>query len=262
MPVPTTIADLSATAASNSPAGSDQVGTSLDDYLRAIQAIIKQESVATIDLSTKTITGTLAQFNAACSDADFAPVASPTFSGTPSAPTAPAGTDTTQVATTEFVKDQFVLGTAVASTSGSSIDFTGIPSWVKRVTMMFVGVSSNGTNNFLVQLGAGSITSAGYAGASGSIANAGASITISNTAGLGIITGGGNVVFSGTATFSLVNASTNTWVGTLVLGRSDAAANPEFGAASISLAGTLDRIRFTTNSADTFDAGSVNILWE
>ena len=46
MPVPTSIADLDSTAANNSPAGSDSIGTSLDDYLRAHAAIIKQNSFA------------------------------------------------------------------------------------------------------------------------------------------------------------------------------------------------------------------------
>ena len=55
-------------------------------------------------------------------------------------------------------------GTAVASTSGTSIDFTGIPSWVKRITVMFNGVSTNGTSNLLVQIGAGSVTTSGYLG--------------------------------------------------------------------------------------------------
>ncbi len=47
-------------------------------------------------------------------------------------------------------------GTAVASTSGTSIDFTGIPSWVKRVTILFKGVSISSTSQFLIQLGSGS----------------------------------------------------------------------------------------------------------
>jgi hypothetical protein len=40
MPVPSNISELSATAASNSPAGTDTIGTTADDYLRAIQAVI------------------------------------------------------------------------------------------------------------------------------------------------------------------------------------------------------------------------------
>ena len=57
-----------------------------------------------IALGSNTITGTIAQFNLACSDADFVITASPTFTGTPTAPTATADTNTTQIATTAFVK--------------------------------------------------------------------------------------------------------------------------------------------------------------
>ena len=49
-------------------------------------------------------------------------------------------------------------GTAVASTSGTSIDFTGLPSWVKRITVIFNGVSLSGSSNLLIQLGTGSTT--------------------------------------------------------------------------------------------------------
>jgi hypothetical protein len=64
-----------------------------------------------------------------------------------------------------WVNGRMVLETAKASTSGTSVDFTGIPSWVKRVTVMFSGVSTNGTSVVLVQLGAGSVTTSGYLGA-------------------------------------------------------------------------------------------------
>jgi len=70
-------------------------------------------------------------------------------------------------------------GTAVASTSGASIDFTGLPAWVKRITVMLNGVSTNGTSNYLIQLGAGSITSTGYV----SVANNGAGSGTTSTSG-------------------------------------------------------------------------------
>lgn len=52
MAVPTQLSDLSATAASNSPAGGDTVGTTMDDYLRAIQSIIVRISAGTDALAT------------------------------------------------------------------------------------------------------------------------------------------------------------------------------------------------------------------
>ena len=61
--------------------------------------------------------------------------------------------------------EPLVLGTAQASTSGASIDFTSIPSWVKRITVMFSGVSTNGSSNWLVQLGTASgVENTGYLG--------------------------------------------------------------------------------------------------
>jgi hypothetical protein len=47
MAVPTRITDISTTAASNSPSGSESVGTSLDDFLRAIQTVYR------LDLASK-----------------------------------------------------------------------------------------------------------------------------------------------------------------------------------------------------------------
>ena len=152
-------------------------------------------------------------------------------------------------------------GTAV-SASGTSIDFTSIPSWVKRITVMFSGVSINGTANFFLQLGSGSPTTSGYLGSTGSIQSAGASATMINNSGLGVIGGGTNVVLQGSAIFSLLDASTNTWVGGHTFSRSDGAI-PQFGSAKISLSGVLDRVRITSsNGTDTFDAGSINIMYE
>lgn len=56
--------------------------------------------------------------------------------------------------TLSFVdRGRMVLETAQATTSGTSVDFTGIPSWVKKITVMFNGVSTSGTSRFLIQLG-------------------------------------------------------------------------------------------------------------
>ena len=60
----------------------------------------------------------------------------------------PNGTGTLVVS---GINSAITAGTAVASTSGTSIDFTGIPSWVKRITVMFNGVSTNGTSNIQIQ---------------------------------------------------------------------------------------------------------------
>lgn len=155
-------------------------------------------------------------------------------------------------------------GTAVASTSGTSIDFTSIPSWVKRITVMVNGVSTNGSSITQVQLGtSGGIQTSGYSGSVGYIQNANASGASLLSAGfLFSSLAGATVVFSGSITLSLLNAASGIWVCSGVISRSDAAVPSMLGGVK-TLSGTLDRVRITTvNGTDTFDAGSVNILYE
>ena len=147
-------------------------------------------------------------------------------------------------------------GTAVASTSGTSIDFTGLPAWVKKITVMFAGVSTNGSSNFLVQIGYQSpVTSTGYV--SGSTIGTTSSFS---TAGMVITTGAAGNTWGGVMT--LATLGSNVWVATHGVGRSIDGGSSS-GGGNVTLSGTLDRVRITTvNGTDTFDAGTVNILYE
>ena len=154
----------------------------------------------------------------------------------------------------------FVAGTAVASTSGTSIDFTSIPSWVKRVTVMFNGVSTNGTSNIQVQIGSGSVTTSGYTCYIANIdgTNA-ASITTATSGFIAKTTVSAAILYNGTMTLNSLTG--NTWLST----NSTSASNgpTSFSNGSLALGGTLDRVRITTvNGTDTFDAGTINILYE
>ncbi len=150
--------------------------------------------------------------------------------------------------------------TAQTSTSGTSIDFTSIPSWVKRITVMFSGVSTSGTSNYLIQIGAGSVTASGYVGSSSSNLNATAVAASLYTTGFGILVAGAANAISGCLVIQ--NISSNTWIANGSVGNTVAAATYTTGG-SIALGGTLDRVRITTvNGTDTFDAGSINILYE
>ena len=155
-------------------------------------------------------------------------------------------------------------GTAVASTSGTSIDFTSIPAWVKRVTVMFNGVSTSGSSQLQVQIGSGSVTTTGYNSVA-FYATASAVQYQSATTGF-ILEPSGNAASATVRYGSLILSSfgSNTWASqgmiypsvaaTLVI--SDTGVSPALG-------GALDRVRLTTlNGTDTFDAGSVNILYE
>jgi hypothetical protein len=166
----------------------------------------------------------------------------------------------TQTLTNKTIEGGTVIsGTAVASTSGTSIDFTDIPSWVKRITVMWNGVSTNGSSSPLVQLGdSGGIETTGYGGSGSLIAS---TVTTQNfTAGFGERSQDAAAVRTGS--WTITNVSGNIWVCAGVLGRSDAAITSVTGGTK-TLSDTLTQIRITTvNGTDTFDAGSINILYE
>jgi hypothetical protein len=148
-------------------------------------------------------------------------------------------------------------GTPIATVSGTSADFTSIPSWVKRITVMFSGVTTNAstTPTWFVKIGTGTtFDSTGYV----SFSFSGASIATS-TSGFVFRGVGGVAATNGVFTLSLQSASTNTWVGS---GIQDVSTQNQYGAGSKSLSGTLTRVQIVTNGTDTFTAGSVNILYE
>ena len=152
-----------------------------------------------------------------------------------------------------------VTGTSVASTSGTSIDFTSIPSWTKRITVMFNGVSTSGTSNLQVQLGtSGGVQTTSYTSGAWT----------SNTTNANSTTGflvsaqtAAAYVLDGLVTICLLNSATGLWVYSSV--GSVYTNGSQVGGGNKTLSGTLDRVRITTvNGTDTFDAGSVNILYE
>jgi hypothetical protein len=154
-------------------------------------------------------------------------------------------------------------GTAVASTSGTSIDFTGIPSWVKRITVMFSGVSTNGTSFIQCQIGtSGGIQTTAYVSNTATIPNSTPASTAVTT-GFGLNANvAATVTMFGSFQLNLLDNATGIWACAGLLARGDAVATYAF-AGGKTLSGTLDRVRITTvNGTDTFDAGSINILFE
>ena len=174
---------------------------------------------------------------------------------TVAAPSVAGSTTQTLVAVTGTLAP-IVSGTAV-SASSTSVDFTGIPSWVKRITVMLSGVSTNGTSNLLIQLGtSGGVVSSGYVSGAWTSNTSNAS----STAGV-IITGVNTAAATHYGTALVCNISGNSWVTNYAGGWGTGSA--DVGGGSITLGGTLDRVRITTvNGTDTFDAGTINILYE
>jgi hypothetical protein len=160
---------------------------------------------------------------------------------------------------------KIVQGTAVASTSGTSIDFTSIPSWVKRVTVMFKGVSTtpSTSRNGLIQIGSGSVATTGYRSVSNIIYTTttnGQTVGVNSTEGFYFILNTTTGTLSGSISINLI--SSNTYVASGVF--SDYAfTSTVFSSGDVTLSGALDRVRITTvGGVDTFDAGSINILYE
>ena len=151
---------------------------------------------------------------------------------------------------------QLVSGTAQASTSGTFIDFTSIPSWVKRITVMFSAVSTNGTSVPIVQIGAGSVETTGYTAA---IMDSG-SVSSTYTTGFPcVFSMAAADFFLGKITLNLL--SSNLWVAEIATMRG--APSTYCGSGTKTTSAALDRVRITTvTGTDAFDAGSINILYE
>jgi hypothetical protein len=148
-------------------------------------------------------------------------------------------------------------------TTNTSIDFDTIPSWVKRITVIFNGVSTSGSSAVQVQIGSGSITTTGYTNIAGLFTNSSTSAVIAATSGFA--EAASTITLAAVRYGSIVinNVTGNTWVASGVLGNTGNVII-ELIAGAIALGGTLDRVRITTISpgTDTFDAGSINILYE
>lgn len=157
---------------------------------------------------------------------------------------------------------KLTLGTSVGSTSGTSIDFTSIPSWVKRVTVMFSNVSANGSSVPIVQLGtSGGVVTSGYVSASGFGGSAGQFTTATNGfALLASATSTAANFFSGSIV--ITNLASGTWVEQCGFYASASGIQCN-GGGSVNIGGTLDRLRITTaGGTDVFDLGAINILYE
>lgn len=186
-----------------------------------------------------------------------------TVSGTGTSTFAGTLNATTALQSGGVATGRIVQGTAQATTSGTAVGFTGLPTWVKRITMQLIGVYNNNgsvsTTN-LIQVGSGSYTTTGYISAYSNV-NA-------SSAGTGTISTGFTPYWGYTAVtavygqiiLTLQNPSTNTWAAsgwfTTTYTPSTCTAN-----GSIALSGALDRIQLTATSG-TFAGGSVNIIYE
>jgi hypothetical protein len=157
----------------------------------------------------------------------------------------------------------YTLVAEQATTSGTSIDFTGIPAWVTKIWIMFNGVSTSGTSPIIVQTGpGGGVETSGYLGSALNITSVSTTAQL-YTAGFGVEAGCAATNFrQGTALLTLENAAAFAWTFTSMVSLSDAA-HVKIGTGIKPNATALSRVRITTaNGSDTFDAGGISIAYE
>lgn len=160
--------------------------------------------------------------------------------------------------------NQRMSQTSTVSLTGGIVDITGIPTWAKKITISFTGLSTTTSAYPVVQIGtSGGVQNTGYVGGNGFIAAASAA-AISVTAGFGIGAGTGNwtaaAVVGGVMEIVLQDPTTHTWAEKALLGGT----NGVFSSGGVKqLSAQLDRIRVTTHDGSgAFDGGTVSLLIE
>ena len=148
-----------------------------------------------------------------------------------------------------------VRGTAL--TLSSSAAFTGIPSWVRRITIVVEDLSSSGAIPWGVQIGdSGGLETTGYVAAS---ALTYSSTYFSTSTAQFVVWANAGTNFHHVIMF-LYNPSGNLWVQSHC-GLVDITGNAAIhGGGSKTLTGTLDRLSLIPSTA--FDGGTANIFWE
>jgi hypothetical protein len=172
----------------------------------------------------------------------------------------------TGVITYAAAQPRLVMEATKATTSGASVDFTGIPSWAKRITLNMSGVSTTGTNLIVVRLGdAGGFENSGYLGSSCFVSGLPSYNSFNQSTGFNVVGGTASVAgvtMYGSLTLSVLEASTNTWACQGVIARGDTATVAMVGGVK-ALSDTLTQIQLANvGGTDTFDAGKANILYE
>jgi hypothetical protein len=222
--------------------------------ISATAAIAASKLASTLDLSSNTVTlpsGCVAATNITSNAVEEAKIAANAVT---------SGKIASGAVTPSKLSQPLTLMTSQASTSGSAIDFTGIPSWVNRITVMFDEVSTDSTTSLVVQLGdSGGIETSGYNGG-------GARISTSTCAGTSFTNGFG---FNGPNGFgadacgslTITRMTGNTWAAFGAIGTVASAAFVSFASGTKTLSSTLDRVRVTCSSG-SFDKGTINVMYE
>ena len=166
----------------------------------------------------------------------------------------------TDDAGTDFRINGTTVSAEQATTSGTSIDFTGIPAGVKRITLLAQSFSGSGTSEWLVQLGHSSTTfeTSGYLSRYGRISGT-SPATEGSTAGFIVFNDAAALLHELVVDIYLQDVTNNTWVSSHIIAVQSTTITA-YGSGSKSLSAALTAVRLThVNGSDTFDAGAASI---
>jgi hypothetical protein len=151
-----------------------------------------------------------------------------------------------------------ITSETAVSASGTTVDFINIPSWVKKITVMFQGLSTGGTSDICIRLGTGSTptyANSGYVGQANQIST----FTSFSTSFIVNSNVAASNLHSGIITFANINS--NTWCGSGTL-MPNTGNNGVFSGGYVTLSASLTAVRITTVNGDSLDAGTINIFYE
>jgi hypothetical protein len=168
--------------------------------------------------------------------------------------------DIADLAVTPAKMSQKLTSDTAKTATGTSVDFTGIPSWVKRITVMLRGVSLSGTSHPLIQIGVSTPTTTGYLSATTFVFGGTSSGSLSSTAGFPVYAGGSANINNSQVVITAMGS--NSWISSHNGNMTNLALSVN-GGGSVTLGAALNMVRITTvNGTDTFAAGTINILYE
>jgi hypothetical protein len=179
------------------------------------------------------------------------------------------GTDTERAVTPAGLKaatdalnlSAITLGTPANATSGSNVDFGSLPAGIKQITVSFTGVSFSSAVSLAFRLGTGGTPkSTGYYSRYSAVSSS-ANTTSGGNSSTGFLFAPVALAsdeYNGQITFTLLDASTNTW-SCQGIAAASGSANITCTAGTVDLSGTLDIVRIY---GGTFDgSGKVNIAY-
>ena len=168
-------------------------------------------------------------------------------------PTTVAVKASSDAAYTNAVADSasWTAATTQVTTSGTTIDFTGIPAGTRIIYITFNDVGLSGSDHTLVQIGdSGGFETTGYDSSSADYA-----ATFTSTTGFIIESNGASI----RGIMTMIHMGSNIWVSACDV---DSGAYPTHGGGNKTLSGELTQVRITRTGSDTFDEGSVNIVYQ